>query len=172
MNALSSVPVSTPAQRSWRHGPVLGQDHREPRPGVEACLDHGAGAVGRITTHQQSPGAPAARAVVIASVTMLVAPLPEPALLARSQIPASASAAIGVLVVVVSGERPLPRTCLLAPYPAYAGMPAPATTSPAASPKARPAGQEHFLPSRHASPQDRGEYSGLVVEPTCCAWPH
>jgi hypothetical protein len=48
--------------------------------------------------------------VVIASVTMLVAPLPEPALRARSRIPATTGAAMRVLILVASGERPLRRT--------------------------------------------------------------
>jgi hypothetical protein len=45
-------------------------------------------------------------------VTMVAAPLPEPALPARSRIPATTGAAIGVLIVVTNGERPLRRTCL------------------------------------------------------------
>jgi hypothetical protein len=52
--------------------------------------------------------AAAARAVLIASVTMPAAPLPELALPARNRIPAT----IGVLIVVASGARPLCRTCL------------------------------------------------------------
>src|SRR4249919_858054 len=59
-----------------------------------------------------SPVAPAARAVLIASRTIDAAPLPEPALPARSRIPAITGAACRVLIVVANGDRPLRRTCL------------------------------------------------------------
>jgi hypothetical protein len=52
--------------------------------------------------------------VVIASVTIESAPRPEPALPARSRIPAITGAAVGVLIVVANGDRPLRSTCLLA----------------------------------------------------------
>ena len=56
--------------------------------------------------------APAARAVSIASVTIESAPRPEPAFPARSRIPATTGAAVGVLIVVANGDRPLRSTCL------------------------------------------------------------
>ncbi len=59
-----------------------------------------------------SPAAPAARATVIATVTIDAAPLPEPARPARSRIPAITGAPVGVDNVVANGDRPLPRTCL------------------------------------------------------------
>ena len=43
---------------------------------------------------------------------MRPAPLPEPVLPARSRIPASTGAAVGVLIVVASGDSPLRSTCL------------------------------------------------------------
>jgi hypothetical protein len=55
--------------------------------------------------------APAARAVAIASRTIDAAPLPEPALPARSRIPASTGAPCSVLSVVASGDGPLRSTC-------------------------------------------------------------
>ena len=51
-------------------------------------------AVGGVTADQDS-FAPAAFAVLMASVTMLAAPLPEPAFPARSRIPATTGAAVG-----------------------------------------------------------------------------
>jgi hypothetical protein len=48
--------------------------------------------------------------VLIASVTMLPAPRPEPALPARNRIPATIGAARSVLIVVASGDRPLRST--------------------------------------------------------------
>ena len=56
--------------------------------------------------------APAALAVLIASVTMLPAPRPEPARPARNRIPATTGAALGVLIVVANGDRPRRSTCL------------------------------------------------------------
>jgi hypothetical protein len=50
--------------------------------------------------------APASIAVLIASVTMLAAPLDEPARPARSRTPASTGAAVSVLIVTASGESP------------------------------------------------------------------
>ncbi|MHB8451478.1 MAG: hypothetical protein ACYDAQ_13670 [Mycobacteriales bacterium] len=61
-----------------------------------------------------APVAPAARAVRIASRTMLAAPLPEPARPARSRTPASIGAACRVLIVVASGESPRRSTWRLA----------------------------------------------------------
>jgi hypothetical protein len=58
--------------------------------------------------------APAAFAVLMASVTMLAAPFAEPAFPARSRISASTGAAVGVEMVVASGDRPLRRTCRFA----------------------------------------------------------
>ena len=58
--------------------------------------------------------APAAFAVLIASVTMLAAPFPEPALPARSRIPAITGADLPVLIVVTSGDKPLRSTCRFA----------------------------------------------------------
>ncbi len=55
--------------------------------------------------------APAARAVAMAWATIRPAPLPEPVLPARSRIPAI-TAHSRVLIVVASGESPLPSTCL------------------------------------------------------------
>jgi hypothetical protein len=45
---------------------------------------------------------------------MPAAPLPEPALPARSRIPASTGAALRVEIVVASGDNPLRGTCLFA----------------------------------------------------------
>src|SRR6476469_9424048 len=56
--------------------------------------------------------APAALAVLIASVTMLPAPRPEPARPARNRIPATTGAALGVLIVVANGDRQRRNTCL------------------------------------------------------------
>jgi len=56
--------------------------------------------------------APAALAVVIASVTMLAAPLAEPARPARSRTPATSGAAVGVQMVTASGDRPRRRIVL------------------------------------------------------------
>jgi hypothetical protein len=50
-----------------------------------------------------SPLAPAARAAVIASATMLAAPRDEPALPARSLVAAITGAACGVEMVAISG---------------------------------------------------------------------
>lgn len=58
--------------------------------------------------------APAARAVAIPWATMRPVPLPEPALPARSRIPAITGAAVSVLIVVANADRPLRSTCLLA----------------------------------------------------------
>jgi len=43
---------------------------------------------------------------------MRPAPLPEPVLPARSRSPAITGAAVSVLIVVASGDRPLRSTCL------------------------------------------------------------
>jgi hypothetical protein len=51
-------------------------------------------------------------AVLIASVTMLVAPLAEPARPARSRTPASTGAAVSVLMVTARGDKPRRRTFL------------------------------------------------------------
>src|SRR6188508_3768865 len=56
--------------------------------------------------------APAAFAVLTASVTMLPAPRPEPARPALSRIPEITGAAVGVLIVVTNGDKPFRRTCL------------------------------------------------------------
>ena len=48
---------------------------------------------------------------MIASRTIVAAPLPEPALPARSRIPATTGAAWSVEIVVAKGDRPLRRTC-------------------------------------------------------------
>ena len=53
------------------------------------------------------PLAPAARAVPTASLTIESAPRPELAFPARSRIPATTGAAVGVLIVVANGESPL-----------------------------------------------------------------
>src|SRR5512147_563623 len=50
--------------------------------------------------------APAATAVLIASVTMDAAPRDEPARPARNRTPASTGAAFGVEIVTASGDRP------------------------------------------------------------------
>ena len=55
--------------------------------------------------------APAALAVLIASVTIEAAPLPEPAFPARSRIPAITGAPCSVQIVVTSGDSPRRRTC-------------------------------------------------------------
>ena len=47
----------------------------------------------------------------MASRTMDVAPLPEPALPARSRIPATTGAPSGVLIVVTNGDSPRRSTC-------------------------------------------------------------
>lgn len=48
---------------------------------------------------------------VIASPTIVAAPLPEPAFPARSRIPATTGAAWSVQIVVANGDRPRRRTC-------------------------------------------------------------
>jgi hypothetical protein len=53
-----------------------------------------------------SPVAPTARATAIASRSLETAPRPDPALPARSRIPASTGAPSVVLNVVASGDRP------------------------------------------------------------------
>ncbi len=58
------------------------------------------------------PVAPAAGAVRTASLTIGPAARPEPALPARSRIPAITGAPVSVLIVVASGDRPLRSTCL------------------------------------------------------------
>src|SRR6478735_2400691 len=58
-----------------------------------------------------SPVAPAARGVLIASTIIEAAPRPEPALPARSRIPATTGAPCVVLIVVTNGDRPLRSTC-------------------------------------------------------------
>ena len=58
--------------------------------------------------------APAVFAVFTASVTMLAAPLPEPAFPARSRIPAMTGAAFAVEMVVANGDNPLRSTCRFA----------------------------------------------------------
>jgi hypothetical protein len=50
--------------------------------------------------------APASLAVLIASVTMLAAPLAEPARPARNRTPATTGAAVSVEMVTASGDRP------------------------------------------------------------------
>jgi hypothetical protein len=45
-------------------------------------------------------------AVLSASVTMLAAPLPEPARPARNRTPASTGAAVSVQMLTASGDRP------------------------------------------------------------------
>lgn len=73
--------------------------------------------------------APASLAVLIASVTMLAAPLAEPAHPACNRTPASTGAAVGVQIVTANGDRPRRRTdlpaifvwpndapCLVCPY--------------------------------------------------------
>ena len=59
-----------------------------------------------------SARAPACTAVWIASVSMLAAPLAEPARPARSRTPASTGAATLVLMVTASGESPRRRMLL------------------------------------------------------------
>src|SRR5437762_10908169 len=56
--------------------------------------------------------APASLAVLIASVTMLAAPLADPARPARSRTPASTGAAVLVQMVTASGDRPRRRMAL------------------------------------------------------------
>src|SRR5216117_4020627 len=56
--------------------------------------------------------APTCLAVLIASVTMLAAPLAEPARPARSRTPASTGAAVGVQMVTASGDSPRRRIVL------------------------------------------------------------
>src|SRR5690348_13100716 len=56
--------------------------------------------------------APAALAVVIASVTMLAAPLAEPARPARNRTPATTGAEVGVQMVTANGDRPRRRIVL------------------------------------------------------------
>src|SRR5881396_1548758 len=57
-------------------------------------------------TRMLSAFAPTAMAVLIASVTILAAPLAEPARPARSRTPASTGAAVLVQMVTASGDRP------------------------------------------------------------------
>jgi hypothetical protein len=63
-------------------------------------------------TRMFAGSAPAATAVLIASVTMLAAPLAEPARPARNRTPASTGAAAGVQMVTASGDRPRRRMLL------------------------------------------------------------
>src|SRR6478609_6364146 len=71
--------------------------------------------------------APAALAMLTASVTMLAAPRPEPARPARNRIPATTGADLAVLIVVSNGDRPRRSTCLPAilvcPNDALFGVP-------------------------------------------------
>src|SRR5690242_5552919 len=63
-------------------------------------------------TRMADGGAPAAVAVLIASMTMLAAPLADPARPARSRTPATTGAALSVLIVTASGDRPRRRIVL------------------------------------------------------------
>ena len=86
---------------------------REPGPGLAAggrprrCFRRRSR---RAPTRHRS--APASLAQPMASVTIFAAPRPEPALPARSRIPAITGAPSSVLMVVIDGDRPLRSTCL------------------------------------------------------------
>ena len=94
------------------HRGVFGQDQREPGAGAAAGPDHRAGAVGRVAAHQDLPGGSGGAGGGDAWATIRAAPLPEPGLPARSRIPAITGAAVSVLIVAASGDRPLRSTCL------------------------------------------------------------
>ena len=69
---------------------------------IARCLHYFPVTEGRITAHQDLAGGPGARAVLIAAVTIDVAPLPEPVLPARNRIPAITGAARSVLIVATT----------------------------------------------------------------------
>jgi hypothetical protein len=93
---------------------------------------------------------PVGRAQIPASVTMLSAPFPEPALPARSLIPAITGADVPVEIAVTSGDKPLRSTCRFAIFVCPNDAPCLACLSTA----------EHRVDVRQRQGVDAGQHAG------------